>query len=358
MDIGSIFALPKRIDINENMINKSVNLPEWGQMFSLCREVLYELAKRIGREQKVLIPAYTCSTVYEPFIQAECKCIFYNIKNDLTIDIEDLKIKYSESGASACVIHPYYGMGFTDEEEMSIQYLHDCGCIIIEDLTQSIFKQSSRCSDYITGSLRKWFPIPDGAFLRSNTGNEFMEKENPQFYNFLQDQIDAMYLRGVYFQNGDESLKQISIRLKKRAVKTTYGRITPHSMSMVSINEMLKQDTNFIVRQRMENYQFLFENVVETEIIRHVTTEKRTIVSAALYFPIYCKNRESIQRELAKEHIYAPILWPLDENTVNASKEVKEIYDTILCIPIDQRYTIDDMKRIANLLNNLPVGDK
>ena len=72
-----------------------------------------------------------------------------------------------------------------------------------------------------------------------------------------------------------------------------------------------------------------------------------------LYFPILCMNRKEIQSTLVQNSIYAPIVWPKDEKCPKISIDSDYIYDHILCNPIDQRYSIDDMERIADVLNRI-----
>ena len=59
-----------------------------------------------------------------------------------------------------------------------------------------------------------------------------------------------------------------------------------------------------------------------------------------------------VQHNLAKEHIYAPVLWPRAYDNVLIDDDVIHIYDHILMIPIDQRYGTDDMDKIIKIFNN------
>ena len=68
--------------------------------------------------------------------------------------------------------------------------------------------------------------------------------------------------------------------------------------------------------------------------------------SVPLYMALVIKNRGKLQAVLRKEDIYAPIVWPKADIVPSVCETVQEIYDTILCIPIDQRYEIEDMERI------------
>ena len=70
-----------------------------------------------------------------------------------------------------------------------------------------------------------------------------------------------------------------------------------------------------------------------------------------LYFPILVDNRVQWQDLLADNDIYAPVVWPKADHCPDIDDNSQMIYDKILCIPIDQRYGIDDMDRIVKVIN-------
>ena len=75
-EIGSIFPIYK-----DNLtIEQKGLLPAGKILYSLCREALLVVARSLSSTNKiVLLPAYTCDTVYMPFKQEGWKCIYYSI---------------------------------------------------------------------------------------------------------------------------------------------------------------------------------------------------------------------------------------------------------------------------------------
>lgn len=54
-----------------------------------------------------------------------------------------------------------------EEDEDAIEFLRERKVVIIEDLTHGMFSSFKRLNaDFFIGSLRKWLPIPDGAFIK------------------------------------------------------------------------------------------------------------------------------------------------------------------------------------------------
>lgn len=348
-DIGSIFPLYRddlQLDLTTN--NEKQNIIE----YSLCREAMFAIAhKHSTSSKRVLLPAYTCQTVIDPFVQQGWNCYFYNIQKDLRIDIEHLLSLTEEVHPAMVVVHPFYGMELDKDELEALYWIKKTGIILIEDITQCIYTEKRQdVFDYITGSYRKWYKVPDGGFLeaKSTEGLEVPFTENT---SFVSKQRDAMYLRGEYFLNCNEDIKAISIRLNKDAVSGIAGRISLHKMSEYSRRIKNNESHELFYKQRLDNYQYLFQNLHQSESVTFVCEKLAKVTTAPLYFPLYVKNRTSLQKSLAEAHIYAPVLWPVSTDEVLINDNIREIYSTILMIPIDQRYNEQDMDKIIEIIN-------
>lgn len=166
-DIGSIFPLyDYHIDNAKSAYSLSSKYDQQ-VLYSLCREALYDIAIMYSSTSKrVLMPAYTCQTVIDPFQQLGWEIYYYPIEKDLRIDIQSLLGLANHINPNIVLAHPYYGMNFESDERAAIKQLKDNGAIIIVDNTQCIFS-SERLPyvDYYVGSYRKWFCCPDGAFF-------------------------------------------------------------------------------------------------------------------------------------------------------------------------------------------------
>lgn len=211
-EIGSFFPIYLSRDtvqsLPEGMPDKQV------RYYSLCREALLEIARHYKtNDKRVIIPAYTCQTVIDPFVQEGWECEYYDVSLDLRIKTESL-ISLSESfKPSICIVHPFYGADFTSEELQAIAHIKErIGCLMVEDITQCIFTTVQHdVFDVIVGSYRKWYSIPDGGFLRlllrNNPSLELPNETYAENESFVCLQSDAMYLRGVFLKSGDEDIK-------------------------------------------------------------------------------------------------------------------------------------------------------
>ena len=354
-DIGSIFPIydeqlefAKRPFCLHSSYDRQI-------LYSLCREALYDIAFIHGKgSKKVLLPAYTCQTVIDPFQQLGWDITYYPIIKNLIIDTQALLAIADQCKPDIILAHPYYGMDFNDVEKETLQTIKCNGSIIIIDNTQCIFsKERLHFVDYYVGSYRKWFCCPDGAFLedcskRNSSWTEIIE-ENAEF---VQKQTDAMFLRGEYFTNSNEIVKQISIRLNKDAVKGISGTIKPHAMASFSKAMLAKEDVEFNQSQRISNYRTLYEGLKTCNKCTLVIEDLSRITTAPLYFPIYFEDRTRIQQKLAQLHIYAPVLWPVNTKEILINTTIEYMFDHLLAIPCDQRYDEKDMEKIIRVIND------
>jgi len=348
MEIGSIYSLST---LEKVQCPPMLLAGEDAGYYSLCREALLMITRKYrDSKKKVLIPAYTCQTVIDPFLQEGWSIEYYNITRRLRIDTEDLRSKYDVFKPNLCIAHPYYGADLNQEELGTLTDLKNDGCALVEDLTQCVFStQRSEIFDYFTGSYRKWFPIPDGAFL---IGKNLCQKAKEENQEFVQSMADAMYLRGSFHQTGDNNIKEISRRVGNVAISHISGTIEPHIMSRLSQYLLSGIDIETTKKKRFANYRYLYDHIQESSICHPVDRNIDELTCAPLFFPLYVKDRSAFQKKLAQQEIYAPILWPVHTDTLLINDGIKRIYDEILMLPIDQRYGEGDMKRVVEVINS------
>lgn len=350
-EIGSIFPL------SDGVINQaeSEQLQYTGNRihYSLCREALCDIAHTLEKtNKKVLIPAYTCQTVITPFKEAGWQCEYYSIKRNLRIDLRSLENTIKKHSPSLLVVHPYFGMDLNEEEITILNAIKEKGLEIVLDLTQCLFSTKQyHFASFVVASYRKWMPIPDGGYLLNNTSEQIIQPKTENV-EFTEREIAAMYLRGQYFGNGEQRTKAISIRLSKSADHIADCNITPHKMSQVAYNLLAKVNLDNNQKSRLSNYKYLFNNIKESKKVTKVCHNMADLTTAPLYFTIFVHDRPSLQRLLAQDSIYAPVIWPVEDERVLINEDIKYIYDHILAIPCDQRYDEDDMCRVVEIINN------
>lgn len=351
-EVGSIFPLSD--SVIKKAESEQIQYTNDRLYYSLCREALVDIAHAMGKTTKtVLIPAYTCQTVITPFEDAGWRCEYYSIHKDLRIDTSSLLDLVEKKHPSLVVAHPYFGMDLNDEEIKALTTIREQGIAVVLDLTQCLFSTKQYpFASFVVASYRKWMPIPDGGYLKNMTDAVKICQPEAENDEFTDRELAAMYLRGQYFGNGEQRTKAISIRLSKAADHLADSNIAPHKMSQVAYNLMQNENLELNQQRRFENYTYLYQNIRESDKVTKVCKSIDEVTSAPLYFTIFVQDRPSLQRPLAQEAIYAPVIWPVEDERVLINDEVKYIYDHILAIPIDQRYDEKDMRRAVEIINN------
>ena len=351
-EIGSIFPLSDAV-LSRAETDK-VSYKGDRLYYSLCREALYDIAKATGEAgNTVLIPAYTCQTVITPFEEAGWRCEYYSISRTLRIDVQSLTELVEKHHPTLVVVHPYFGMDLNENEKSLLTKIKQQNVDIVVDLTQCLFStEDYSFASFIVASYRKWMPIPDGGYLKSLSQKVVISQPDSENNEFSEREIAAMYLRGQYFDHGQQRTKAISIRLSKAADFIAESNIAPHKMSPVAYNLMQNENLEFNQQRRFDNYAYLYNNILESDKITKVCKDIDAVTTAPLYFTIYVKDRPALQKQLAQDAIYAPVIWPVEDERVLINDEVKFIYDHILAIPCDQRYDEKDMQRALYIINN------
>lgn len=349
-EIGSFY--PMFPENQESIISDNVD----GLLrFSLCREALLFIARHYANSTKrVLLPAYTCQTVIAPFVQEGWQCAFYPVNKNLRMDETAFLTLAKSFQPTLCVVHSYFGNELNQSELNTLKELKSLGCVLVEDRTQILFSQHyDEIFDFFVGSYRKWYPIPDGGFLK--LGKSFCTIptiEMPENEKFVQLMAAAMLLRGVFLNSGDENVKTLSRTMGNQATSSIGGTIEVHRMSDFSLKRLASSDVSVIGKRRMDNYHFLYRHLINNEIVKPVKEDLSELTTIPLYFPVYVKDRASLQTKLCARRIYAPILWPVQTTDILINATIKEIFDTILMIPCDQRYSEEDMQFVVDIINS------
>lgn len=311
--------------------------------------VLATISERNPDIRKVaLIPPFTCHTVIEPFIKHGYKVISYQIDSALNVNLNKFRESLIASEAQVVLVHRYFGFDTLKGFEEIIDEFSPKGIVFIEDITQCIYSGfDSLPVDYIIGSLRKWACLPDGGFAICKTG-VFMNKPSNYDRELERLKLEASYAKYEYLHNNIGE-KQHYLDLFRKAeqqldLEVSYFHISPAS---VAIQKSL--DLPMLKKKRRDNYRRLYEELKGSDMLQILTPEL-TEADVPLYFVISLKEREELQNHLRLHDIYAPIVWTKAEVCPEICNEAQSIYESVLCLPIDQRYGENDMERILNVI--------
>lgn len=201
---------------------------------------------------------------------------------------------------------------------------------VIVDNAQSYFQMPVEGMDTLY-TCRKYFGVADGAFLYTDT---WLECELPKDESFER----MHFLLGRFERSANEFYSEYVANNKLFATESV------KRMSRLTENLLRGIDYASVAKRRQENFEFLnaeFWNINELKL--------KSVYGAFMY-PLLIQNGAAVRKELQKGKIYIPTLWPnVLEECPPDSLEYHYVTD-ILPIPVDQRYGIEDMKYLVEVI--------
>ena len=319
-EIGSNFWL----NPNEALVEKPFGTPEQfnckGSDYawlstgrSAIQFVINLIEERNPNIKKVaVLPSFTCDTVFEPFLKSGYEVFYYPIERDLRTTSDDILETVIKQDASIVLFHRYFGFDTLDGQvDRMCEVLRELGKYTIEDCTQCLYSGIFRDKDLEEAKIRASYAKYRYLFEHKGDKGEML----------------AMYRSAEDILNNQEEI---------------------YNISEMSAKVQANLDLNEVKRKRRANFELLSKEL--KQYVKPVfTLEDREV---PLYFPVLVDDRGALQKHLVANAIYAPLVWPKDDKQLRQCDGAENAYEHLLCIPIDQRYGLDDMKRIVEVIND------
>ena len=216
---------------------------------------------------------------------------------------------------------------------------------VLEDCVQSPYSKGvGVIGEYAITSLRKWWPVPDGAALYSALPVLNSDLVPPD-ENFISQRLAAKILRTT----GRSEPRYLAWIQESEAILDTSP---PRKCSWLSEQLLSSVDKATALACRRSNWQFIHfwlnEGIGESTEVSSLY-DGLLDGEVPLIYPIKVAqgHRDRLRAWLAEHHIYCPIHWNLTES---ASPVASRLSEKILSIPIDQRYDEKDMVKIIGAL--------
>lgn len=281
-----------------------------------------EYILRVRDYRHVYIPYYTCDVILEPLAKLGISYSFYHIDKNLEL-IEDVVLKSDE----ALLVTNYFGL----KREHMLRLAAIYGKQLIIDNTQAFFDKPIDGIDTFY-SCRKFFGVPDGAFLYCDKvlDLEIEQDESWSRCAHLLKRIDLGAERGYAdYRVNDETLTNQTIKKMSRLTKRLMQSI----------------DYKQVAMRRIENFKILQDALDKTNGIHLGLSEN----SVPMVYP-YLTSDSGLRDRLIHNKIYVAQYWP---NVINWTlKDSVELHLTnnMLPLPIDQRCGNDEMLKYLKLL--------
>lgn len=283
-----------------------------------------EYILRARNYNKVYIPYYTCEVILEPFRKIGVEYEFYHV--DINLEIRDeIKLKVGE----ALIYTNYFGL----KQRYVEQLAEMLGPRLIVDNTQAFYAKPINGIDTFY-TCRKFFGVADGAYLYTDKllDEDFEQDESYDRMVHLLKRIDLSAEEGfVDFRRADDGLDNQPIR----------------KMSKLTLRIMQSIDYEAAAMKRRENYLMLHKVLGEENNLELLFEDDAVPMVYPFLAPI-----KGLREKLIENKVFVARYWQnvLDWTTKD---DIEDLFAyQMQPLPIDQRYGVDDMKRIIDIIIN------
>lgn len=298
-----------------------------GILLNTGRNALEYILKSLGTVRKVYLPYYTCEVVLEPLRRLSIPWEFYHINKHFEM-VEQVIL----SDGEYIILNNYLGIKDQYVEKMSSVY----GERMIVDCAQAFF------SPVINGvkcfySARKYVGVSDGGVAYPFTGKGFCE--DLEFDDSSSHSEHLMIRKEKGAEAGFSTYREDEEKLNEQPIRR---------MSLYTRDILLHINYVKIIEQRCKNYSFLAESLNDNNLLH---LPDNCSFACPLAYPFMVESASDLRKKLIDNKVFVPKFWP---NSIIQDEMEDDVIlsEMILPLPIDQRYTTSDMRRIVDIINN------
>jgi selenocysteine lyase/cysteine desulfurase len=304
---------------------------------------------------KILLPSYLCPSIVQTFEQKGLICDYYQINEDLSIDLEDLAQKIVDCKAIYFInyfgfLHPLAVLNF-------LQSLRENGVIVVEDNAQAGF-HNHPTGDFILNSIRKFAAYDGGYLITPHDMTDYLEK----YRGYPERRLSVIrnYRGGLprYLFGGQDNHNELEemFNLAEQYYETdivVYGDLQER-------HHIERLDWKGIKQIRRDNYQYLLsliQSIAEISPIFPTLQEDNMPLGLPVYF--MGVSRDSVNEELGKAAIGLSIHW--DAIRINpytrGNRSAVDMTSRMLTLVIDQYTSHKQMDYLVlNLIRGIAVA--
>lgn len=300
------------------------------------RQALTLVSRELWRRGRtdIWIPSYFCDSMLEPFTRGGWNVHFVDVSFGLELQ-PPLLIPRPE--ASALLSLSYFGVPESSEWLEGLARWKKQGAVIISDETHRVLSRGLKLADIRIASLRKMLPLPDGGTVVGlGHGNTLIHEcgVSPSELRWR-----AMTAKKAWLDGSGHPEFRLGFQ---RAEREAEGRLKPRPMSALAARLIGSFNWAEIIRRRTTNAA-LIAGRLASSVYRPVDFRPALPLSHLL---ITGPDLTSLRAHLSSNRIFCPVHWPRPKSVA----ESQGWPDQYLSVPIDQRYTEDDMERVAHAI--------
>lgn len=319
-------------EINPNYLNFAVF--EKYFLYSNGRSAFLAILLELNiNNMLIYLPEYICESLINICLKNNISIKFYSINNSLQV-LES----YQFEDYSVVLIINYFGM---IDNNLLIQKIKTNSTLtVIEDNVHSFWNVDKSIADYSFTSLRKTFAVPEGGLVYKSGRKLDVEIDHP-INSFYESKLLGSILKYV------KSEDFLYLNLFEKGEEKLDSSFTVEKSSNISSLLFSCIDLSDVAERRKENYKFLYEEGRAIGLNFIFNYNENDI---PLFAPILVERREEIRKKMFKKNIFLPYHWPKSKILKSTNSFANTLYKNELSLIIDQRYSINEMQSIINIL--------
>lgn len=304
-----------------------------------CGRSALQYIVRMKTYKRIWLPVYNCPLIMRRLEPMDIEIVSYNIGDDFKPEVDKNNFR---DGDLFCWINYWGCMKETLLEEMgSWQFVTPVDMII--DNIPAFFSPPQR-GMYNIYSCRKFIGVPDGAYLiydgmeGVSEGSKAQKKVLSEYEGYRR----YMYLLKSIEQGSNEAYKDYLESEEEFTERTEV-----YEMSKITKRFLTGLDYGRIKSKRRENYRTLDEILKCTNLL-----DLNGDTQTPAVYP-YLSENPLLRDKLIERKIYVSRHWRHILTNHRANSFEKYIANFMIPLPIDQRYSTEDMKYMAHVIHEI-----
>lgn len=272
--------------------------------------------------RSLALPDLMCSAVPETCGRVDCAHETYHVGEDF-LPVYDFGLAEDEW----LYLADFYGTLTAEAVEAAFRFAN--GRLIVDEV-QGFFRESWAEADTIY-TCRKFFGVPDGAYLVTRDGAR-LDRE----LTICHSAARMAYVLGRVEDGASTHYGEYS------TAEESIGANGPEVMSEVTRRLLSAIDYSCARESRERNFAVLAELLGTTNRLDPGAPE------GPYMYPLLVEETFGVRGRLSSRGVYIPTLWP---NVLDGCPKDSVAYRyarNILPLPVDQRYSVDDMGLLAS----------
>ena len=313
-EVGGYFEL--------ELENKGSFIHDDGVLVNTGRNALELILSNLPNNPKVYIPKYTCEVILEPFQKLGIQYSFYSVNFQLEI-ADEIVLEQNDY----LLYTNYFGVKDNYVKFLVSQYPNQ----IIIDNAQALFIEPTAMCFY---SPRKYVGIPDGGIAYMDKSIDVAEYEQDRSFDRCLHLLKRIDLDS---RAGYADFKYNSSLLKNQPIRKM-SRLTQALLSAIDFEKVRSK--------RRENFAALHSLLGSSNKLELDSLES---IACPMVYP-YMTDDYSLRQRLINSCFFVATYWPNVGECCGCESREFQLSQAIIPLPIDQRYTKEDLIGILKLL--------